>query len=116
MSQLKSNLFRGDARLGACLVDHAKHVAPGDRGPHVSKIQCAVLILEGRAISGSELQGKIYGPTTAKAVLAYKTQRRIINPGYQTKPDDIVGIMTMRSLDDEMVLSEMHDAAAQIRT
>ena len=57
-----------------------------------------------------------YGPTTAKAVLAYKTRRQIINRSYQSKPDGIVGIMTMRVLDEEMVLSELRDAAARIKT
>jgi hypothetical protein len=116
MAQLRSKLFGGDARLNACLVDNSKHVTLGDRGPHVSKIQCAVLILEGGTIAGSELDRKIYGPTTAKAVLAFKTRRQIINKSYQTKPDDIVGIMTIRSLDNEMMLSELRDAAALIRT
>ena len=116
MSQLKSKLFGGDERLGACLVNHAKHVTLGDGGSHVSKIQCAVLILEGGAIAGEELEKKIYGPTTAKAVLAYKARRKIINKSYQTKPDSIVGIMTMRSLDDEMATSERRDAVARIKT
>ena len=116
MSQLKSKLFGGDKRLDACLVDNAQHVTLGDLGPHVSKIQCAVLILEGGAIAGEELEKKIYGPTTAKAVLAYKARRKIINKSYQTKPDSIVGIMTMRSLDDEMATSERRDALARIKT
>jgi hypothetical protein len=116
MTQLKSKLFAGDARLRACLVDNAKHVTLGDHGPHVSKIQSAVLMLDDVRIAGAELAARRYGPTTAKAVLAYKTRRQIINRSYQSKPDDIVGIMTMRALDEEMVLSELRDAAALIRT
>jgi hypothetical protein len=113
---LRSALFRGDKRLAAALVDHAKHVAPGDQGPHVAKIQCAVLMLEGGQISGAEAAAMRYGPTTAKAVLAYKTRRKIINFSYQNKPDNIVGIMTMRSLDNEMVLAELHDLRNGVRT
>jgi hypothetical protein len=116
MAGLISKLFAGDARLNACLVDNAKHVTLGDRGPHVSKIQSAVLMLEGGKIAGSELEGRLYGPTTAKAVLAYKTRRKIINKSYQQSADDIVGIMTIRALDDEMVLSEMRDTTARIET
>jgi hypothetical protein len=81
---LKSKLFAGDARLNACLVDNAKHVTLGDRGPHVSKIQSAVLMLDDVSIAGAELAQRRYGPTTAKAVLAYKTRRQIINKSYQS--------------------------------
>ena len=116
MAVLKSKLFAGDARLNACLVDNAKHVTLGDRGPHVSKIQSAVLMLDDGTIAGAELADRRYGPTTAKAVLRYKTRRQIINRSYQSKPDDIVGIMTIRTLDEEMVLSELRDSTARIRT
>jgi hypothetical protein len=109
-------LFAGDARLNGCLVDNAKHVTLGAQGPHVSKIQSAVLTLDDVDIAGAELAGRRYGPSTAKAVLAYKTRRKIINRAYQSKPDDIVGIMTIRTLDEEMVLSELRDSSAQIRT
>ena len=115
-SGLRSALFRGDRRLAAALVDHAKHIVPGDRGPHVRKIQCAVLMLQGGSISGAEVSAMRYGPDTAKAVLAYKTRRRIINFSYQTKPDNIVGIMTMRALDNEMALAELHDLRHNVRT
>jgi hypothetical protein len=114
--QLRSALFRGDQRLAAALVNHAKHIVPGDQGPHVAKIQCAVLMLEGGSINGGEAAAMRYGPDTAKAVLAYKTRRRIINFSYQTKPDNIVGIMTMRALDNEMVLAELHDLRNRVRT
>ena len=113
---LQSILFRSDARLAACLVNHSRHVTKGDQGPHVAKIQCAVLMLEGGAISGAEAAGMRYGPTTAKAVLAYKTRRKIINPSYQTKPDDIVGIMTIRALDKEMALVELRDISPRVQT
>ncbi|MCY2978476.1 MAG: hypothetical protein NTU79_07405 [Planctomycetota bacterium] len=40
---------------------------------------------------------------TAAAVLAYKTKRKIINRDYQMTADNIVGKMTMASLDREML-------------
>jgi hypothetical protein len=114
LSDLKSKLFSGDARLAACLVDHAKHVTQGDRGPHVAKIQCAVLALEGGTINGSELAESRYGRATAKAVLAYKTRRKIINFSYQTRPDEIVGKMTIRALDNEMAVAELNELRKRV--
>lgn len=116
MTPFKSRLFRDDTRLAAVLVDDAKHVTQGDQGPHVSKIQCAVLMLEGGEIAGDEAAQSRYGPTTAQAVLAYKTRRKIINFSYQTKADNIVGKMTMRALDEEMALAELKDILAGVRT
>jgi hypothetical protein len=43
---------------------------------------------------------------TAGAVLRYKTERSIINFAYQRKPDEIVGKMTTRSLDDAVIALE----------
>jgi hypothetical protein len=103
---LKSELFRGDPRLEKTLVSDQHHVVPGDLGEYVSKIQFAVLTLGGGQIGAGELQVKLYGPETARAVLRYKTQRRIINFSYQRTADNIVGKMTIRALDDEMVLFE----------
>lgn len=116
MNCLKSKLFRGDARLAGALVDHARHVTKGDSGPHVRKIQSAILMLEGGAIDGKEIEAQRYGPTTARAVLAYKNRRGIINRSYQSAADDIVGIMTMRTLDLEMAWIESHDLIAGVRT
>jgi hypothetical protein len=45
----------------------------------------------------------VYGPATAAAVLAYKQKRDIVNRSYQTEADNIVGKMTMASLDSELV-------------
>lgn len=103
---LKSELFGGDPRLERTLVSDPHHVVSGNRGEYVSKIQFAVLTLGGGQIGPGELQVKLYGPETAKAVLQYKTQRRIVNFTYQRTPDNIVGKMTIRALDDEMVLFE----------
>ena len=99
---LASRMFAGDRRLEAAAVSPASHIVPGDAGPHVSKLQRALILLDNADMTSAELRQAHYGPATARAVLAYKTRRQIINRTYQSKPDDIVGIMTMASLDSEM--------------
>ncbi len=104
---LQSRLFRENKRLQACLIDNNSHVTRGSQGDHVGLIQYAALRLEGGRIQGPEINAQLYGPDTAAVVLAYKTRRRIINPAYQTAPDDIVGRLTIAALDREMMLSEV---------
>lgn len=105
---LQSQLFRGDQQLEACLVKDSAHVVPGAIGTHVGKIQTALLTLDNPVIDASELAAQRYGPSTAAGVLAYKRKRKIINFSYQTQADNIVGKMTIASLDREMVLEETH--------
>ncbi len=99
---LVSRLFRGNKKLEACLVDDAAHVTPGSQGEDVAKIQFALFALDTLEIDRTELTTQTYGPSTAAAVLSYKTRRHIINRSYQTAPDSIVGKMTIASLDAEM--------------
>ena len=99
---LFSNLFKGDPNLAACQVKDVAHLTIGTRGEHVAKVQFALFALESSAIDTSELRLQTYGPSTAKAVLAYKTKRRIINTAYQNTPDNIVGKMTITRLDQDM--------------
>ena len=99
---LTSNLFSGDAKLEACLANDPAHITQGQSGEHVSKIQAALLLLDGANLDRRERAAKNYGPSTAAAVLAYKTKRRIINYSYETSADDIVGKMTIAALDREM--------------
>ena len=99
---LLSKFFRGDEKLQCCLVQDKAHVMQGATGPHVAKIQLALFILDALTINRSEISDKHYGPSTAAAVLAYKKKRRIINHSYQTTEDNIVGKMTIGSLDREM--------------
>jgi peptidoglycan hydrolase-like protein with peptidoglycan-binding domain len=99
---LQSELLRGDAKLEAAAVSDPAHIVPGARGPHVGKIQQALIELDDADI----VQDSIYGPRTAAAVLAYKKKRNIINRGRQTTADNIVGTMTMASMDAEMLASE----------
>jgi hypothetical protein len=103
---LQSELFREDTALQACLVKDSAHVVKGARGGHVAKIQSALGILEGALIDPEELSKSLYGPSTAGAVLAYKVKRDIVNRTYQQRADDIVGKMTIASLDREMVTGE----------
>jgi hypothetical protein len=100
---LSSRLFHGNASLEACLVADSAHVTPGAVGEHVQLIQRALVYLGDKGISGAEYRNGSYGPTTAAAVLAFKQKRRIINFSYQTQADNIVGKMTIRRLDDELI-------------
>jgi hypothetical protein len=104
---LLSRFFRGDTRLEACLVHDRSHITQGANGDHVRKIQTALFILDALKIDDSELSSNRYGPATAAAVLAYKTRRGIINHRYQTKPDNIVGKMTIAALDREIFKYEL---------
>ena len=99
---LQCKLFRGDPKLEAAAVSDPAHIGPGARGAHVGKIQRALIELDGAKISPDE----VYGPSTAAAVLAYKRKRNIINFAYQTQADNIVGKMTITSLDQEMLAKE----------
>jgi hypothetical protein len=106
---LRSQMLREDRALQACLVSDPAHVVPGSRGPHVAKIQSALLLLDRRlTLPAVELRAKHYGPGTAAAVLEFKRKRRIINFSYQTAPDNIVGKMTIARLDDELFGLEIH--------
>ena len=106
---LKCALFRDDPKLEACLVSDSAHVLQGARGAHVGKIQQALVMLGEAVISPSEISGSHYGPSTSAAVLAFKTKRGIINRSYQSKPDPIVGKMTIAALDREVLALQEPD-------
>jgi hypothetical protein len=103
---LVSRLFRGVPALEACLVRDSAHLTLGTVGPHIPRIQKALLLIEGVIVSSNEVTAGLYGPSTAAAVLAYKKQRKIINKSYQSQADNIVGKMTIQSLDDEVSVAE----------
>jgi hypothetical protein len=113
-SQLFSNPF--DAALEKCATRNDGHVSTKDNrvGPHVHKIQQALLRIAAQdpklrgkvTISAGEINTQTYGDSTARAVLIYKQDRKIINFSYQTRADDIVGIMTISQLDDEIARIE----------
>jgi lysozyme family protein len=97
---LQSQLFGGDPKLEAAAVSDPAHIFPGARGPHVGKIQLALIRIDGVAIT----QDSVYGPATAAAVRAFKQKRQILN--FQGKIDDIVGKKTMSALDEGMLGKE----------
>jgi len=99
---LKSFQFAGNQRFEQCLVIDSAHVVPGEVGPHVRDIQFAIEIIDNVQIDDSEKLAGRYGPSTAAAVLQYKKKRKIINRNYQSTEDNIVGKMTIASLDEEM--------------
>ena len=100
---LTSSHFKGDAKLQRCLVSPQDHVIPGSRGPHVGKIQQALIMLGVAVIDPKEIADTFYGQTTIRSVLAFKgPPRNIINKTYQDTPDNIVGQMTIEALDKEL--------------
>lgn len=111
---LQSRLFRGDPKLEAAAVSNPAHIVAGATGDHVAKLQHALLVLGDAGIEPAEQVAKRYGPSTANAVLSFKTKRNIVNRSYQTQADNIVGIMTMVALDKGMLESE--EAPRSVRT
>jgi hypothetical protein len=104
---LHSKLFSGNQRLESCAISDPSHVTNGDKGLHVFLIQQAVRVLDAADIARAELDSFAYGKSTADAVLAYKQKRSIINPAYETQADNIVGKMTIKQLDREMLALEI---------
>ena len=107
MGILRSDLFKDDPKLEACAVTPRAHLLIGSPpGPHIAKIQEALERLRpgGPAISATEKAAMQYGTTTAAAVKNYKRTHvpPIINPSYETTPDDIVGQMTIKAMDQEL--------------
>jgi hypothetical protein len=103
---LSSRLFSGDPRLEACLTQDSAHLTPGTTGDFVGKVQAALEYIDGARIDENELAAATYGPSTADAVLAYKTAREIINRSYQQTADNVVGKMTIDRLDKEIAVLE----------
>ena len=104
---LQSKLFAGDPKLEAAALSDPAHIVPGARGPHVGKIQRALVRLDNMTIADEELEAALYGTSTANAVLSYKRKRAIINRSYQSSADNIVGKMTIATLDREVAIAEL---------
>jgi len=111
---LVSLLLSDDPRLQACLVNDAAHVVPGAAGRHVGLIQKALMVLDRAAVSLTELRSAVYGPTTTAAVLAYKRRRNIVNRAYQTSADNIVGKMTIATMDNELLHLDLRAAPGRV--
>jgi hypothetical protein len=103
---LRSRQFRDSKKLQLCLVSDSAHVTPGQAGDHVSRIQYALMRLLVSDLPPNEIHQQLYGPKTADAVLRYKRALNIINRSYETQADNIVGRMTIKSLDDNMGILE----------
>jgi hypothetical protein len=97
---LQSQLFRGDPKLEAAAVSDPAHLLPGASGPHVAKIQQALILIDRAAIAPDGA----YGQATAAAVSEFKEKRQILN--LQSQIDNIVGKKTMAALDSEMLALE----------
>ena len=96
---LRSELFSDSRELQACLVSDASHVVPGARGDHVARIQSALVRLRVLEADDARAEAGHYGPRTTEAVLTYKRAFKIINRSYQNSADNVVGRMTIASLD-----------------
>jgi hypothetical protein len=107
MGVLRSDEFKDDARLEDCVAKPTAHLRVGTPpGRHILKIQLALERLRpsGPAISPAEKASMSYGPTTAAAVLNYKSTHvpPIINSNYEHAPDDVVGRMTILAMDADL--------------
>lgn len=60
---LRSMLLKGDPALEACLIRDSAHILLGAAGPHVGKIQIALLQLDGLGIAPGELAAQLFGLT-----------------------------------------------------
>ena len=76
---LLSNLFKGDRQLEACQVNDAAHLTLGIKGEHIAKVQMALYAHDWLVIKPHELRSQTYGPSTAAAVLKFKTRRNTIS-------------------------------------
>jgi hypothetical protein len=103
---LISKLFADDKKLNLCLIDDKSHIVLGATGSHVSKIQTALFLVDNVSVDPDELRTATYGHSTAAAVLSYKRNRNIINYSYQSSADNIVGKMTISSLDRDVLFAE----------
>ena len=95
---LHSQLFRGDPKLEAAAVSDSAHILPGASGPHVAKIQQALIQVDGAAI----VADGIYGSATAAAVADFKRKQQPQILNFAGKIDNIVGIKTIAALDVAM--------------
>ena len=103
---LASRLFSDSIELSAAAVEDRAHVVPGALGRHVGKIQAALEILDDADIPLEEWVTMRNGTGTASAILRYKEKRKIINPAYQSRADNIVGKMTVARMDNELLEAE----------
>ena len=86
-------------KLERCALKDADHITPGSVGEHVKRIQVALSLLRDIFLV---IDGR-YGPKTAAAVVAFKeAQSPPLRQPYQSIADNIVGIRTIKALDQQM--------------
>lgn len=101
MGVLSSQLFTNppNDRLERCAKNNPDHITPGSTGDHVKCIQIALNQLSKVFL---KIDG-IYGPRTAAAVVAFKeAQAPPLRQTWQSVADNIVGIGTVKALDQQM--------------
>lgn len=115
MPELRSKLFTIpiNEKLESCAVKDAAHIGPGSSGEHVRLIQIALNLVSSAGL-GTDAR---YGPKTAAAVVQFKeAQSPPLRQTYQTRADNIVGIRTIRALDEKIVaLEQKFDPTEGIR-
>lgn len=118
----QSQYFAGDSRLEKCANNPAYDIRTPQSGAHVAKIHSALNIIRDAvrnghslpappAIAQIEIANKNYSASTAKSIKQYKKDRNIINYAYQQDADDIIGVMTIRYLDEELAALEARHRA-----
>ncbi|MBK1723845.1 hypothetical protein CKO23_16610 [Thiocystis violacea] len=65
----------------------------------MARIQAALVRLRYLVPEAASQETAVYGPQTANAVLSYKRDFDVVNRRYQTQADNVVGRMTIASLD-----------------
>jgi hypothetical protein len=114
---LRSELFKGDTKLEDALNIPLKHITQGASGPHVAKIHTALgRLVPNVEIAKSDLDSATYGLSTTEAVKAYKRSHAppIVNFAYQNTVDGIVGQMTVKALDDDLIGSKNAHVAKEL--
>jgi peptidoglycan hydrolase-like protein with peptidoglycan-binding domain len=96
----------GDEKLETAARFDSSHVVQGAKGPHVQKVQLALVTLD----NANLVTDGAYGLETAAAVHAYKQKRRIINTTYQKSADNVVVKMTVAAMDRELLAHEQTPA------
>lgn len=97
---LQSEYFKGSERLQNTANYDPQHVIVGEHGDHVRRIHKALVKLGYMQANDPDCLSGQYLENTAKAVGRYKTDKNILN--YANRIDEIVGIKTIRSLDEQL--------------
>jgi peptidoglycan hydrolase-like protein with peptidoglycan-binding domain len=103
---MQSNLFQNDFRLEACLSNDFAQILPDHQGDFVRKLHRALQELDSAPIGAYELANGIYGPTTARAVQAFKQRRGIAAKTGSLRVTNTVCRATLAAMDRELMSRE----------